>query len=157
MLKAQLRHPGFGAMAEIIIWHAAKGNRAPLQDIAITAPQARAAIDGALRKGWPAVIHIEFADANYNDKYEQEMTKTGDVCEDTEILINGVLATLADLRVGESVRGQVRVEGKEPNKELRELTVLRIIVDRPATIATPPHASVAATGSADNRKAQDRP
>ena len=93
----------------------------------------------------------------YNEKYEQEMTKTGDVCEDTEILINGVLATLADLRVGESVRGQVRVEGKEPNKELRELTVLRIIVDRPATIATPPHASVAATGSADNRKAQDRP
>ena len=75
MLKAQLRHPGFGAMAEIIIWHAAKGNRAPLQDIAITAPQARAAIDGALRKGWPAIIHIEFADANYNDKYEHFMAE----------------------------------------------------------------------------------
>ena len=90
----------------------------------------------------------------YNEKYEQEMTKTGDVCEDTEILINGVLATLADLRVGESVRGQVRVEGKEPK---RRLTVLRIIVDRPATIATPPPASIAATSLDDHKESQDHP
>ena len=75
MLKAQLEHPGFGAMAEIIIWHAAKGDRAPLQDIAIAAPQAQAAIKDALKKGWPAVIHIEFADADRNHKYEHFMAE----------------------------------------------------------------------------------
>jgi|GEM_PF-864094 len=75
----------------------------------------------------------------YNEKHKREMTDTGEVAEETEILINGALATLADIRVGEHVRGQVRVEGKG---EQRKLTALRIVVERPTTEVQP-----ATTGS----------
>ena len=64
----------------------------------------------------------------FSEKHQRDMTDTGEVNDNTEILINGALATLADIRVGEHIRGEVRVEGKGSQ---RKLTALRIAVDRP--------------------------
>ena len=45
----------------------------------------------------------------YREKQGQEVDVTGEVTEETEILINGVLAKLSDVRVGELAEGTVRV------------------------------------------------
>lgn len=66
--------------------------------------------------------------AYYNDKQQQETLGTGKVTPETEIMINGAAATLADLRVGDRVRGQVRIEKKG---ERRIQIAVKIHVDRP--------------------------
>ena len=63
LLKKQLGMPEFKAMAEINLWHAQKGNKAPLQEVAASGPQAQAAINAAINKGWPVVLHYEFRGA----------------------------------------------------------------------------------------------
>lgn len=62
-LEKQLRAPGFGALAEVILWHARKGKRAPQWIVALDAPQVKAALDAALKRRWPFIAHIEFAAA----------------------------------------------------------------------------------------------
>ena len=47
-------------MGEIILAHAAKGRRAPEVNVAASAPQVEAAIQRAIAKGWPVVLHYEF-------------------------------------------------------------------------------------------------
>ncbi len=69
----------------------------------------------------------------YSKKQEQEITGTGAVTENTEIMINGAIATLRDLREGERIRGEVRIEGKGDRKER---IILKIIVDRPRPLGT---------------------
>jgi len=63
LLRAQEHLPQFAAMAEIILWHAAKGNVAPKWVIPASSPQVRAALDIAFQRGWPVVLHYEFAAA----------------------------------------------------------------------------------------------
>ncbi len=82
----------------------------------------------------------------YNEKQGRDVSGTGEVVEETEILINGALATLADIRVGEFARGQVRVEGKG-QQERR--TALRIIVERPVVDADDP-SKMSEPSNADN-------
>ena len=60
-LKKQMRMPGFGAMAEVIMWHAQKGNKAPEVVVPPDDKRVRLALKGAKGKGWPFIIHIEFA------------------------------------------------------------------------------------------------
>jgi predicted TIM-barrel fold metal-dependent hydrolase len=63
-LKKQLADPTFGAMAEAILWHAEKGRGVAAEVILLPSePQVRTALAGALAKGWPFVVHIEFATA----------------------------------------------------------------------------------------------
>ncbi len=69
--------------------------------------------------------------AYYSEKQQQDVLGTGRVTPETEIMINGAAATLADLRVGDRVRGQVRVEKKG---ERRTLIALKIHVDRPIPV-----------------------
>ena len=59
-LGKQLKSEQFGAMAELLMFHARKGNKAP--EVAVYPDDRRIlfALDGALRRGWPLVIHIEF-------------------------------------------------------------------------------------------------
>lgn len=64
----------------------------------------------------------------YSEEHKQEMEGTGDVTPETEILIDGAVATLRDIREGDHVRGEVRVE-KVDGK--RKQTVIRIHVQRP--------------------------
>jgi len=68
--------------------------------------------------------------AYFSEKQKQEITGTAQVTKETEIMIDGAAATLKDLRDGERVRGEVRVE-KKGGKRVQ--TVLKIHVERPKT------------------------
>lgn len=61
MLKNQLNMDGFGAMAEVIMFHAQKGNKAPKVVVPPNDKRVQTALNGALRNGWPFIVHIEFA------------------------------------------------------------------------------------------------
>ncbi len=63
----------------------------------------------------------------HSEKHGQEITGTGLVTRETEIMINGIIARLQNLREGERIRGEVRVE-KKRGKKIQ--TVLKIYVDR---------------------------
>jgi len=66
----------------------------------------------------------------YSEKHKQDMLGAGLVTRETEIMINGAMAKLKDLREGDRVRGEVRVEGK--GKQKRQIA-LKIYVDRPTS------------------------
>ena len=63
----------------------------------------------------------------YTDKKQQSITGIGEVTAETEIMVNGAAAKLKDIREGDHVRGQVRIEKK--SKERRQIAV-SIHVDR---------------------------
>ena len=63
----------------------------------------------------------------YSDSQGQEVVGTGMVTRETEIMINGVISRLNDIREGERVRGQVRVNKKSRENEQ---IALKIHVDR---------------------------
>ena len=67
----------------------------------------------------------------YSDKHAGEVTGTGLVTKKTEIMINGAIAQLRDLREGERVNGEVRID-KKGNE--RTLTALKIYVTRSTTV-----------------------
>lgn len=64
----------------------------------------------------------------FSEKHGQEMLGTGLVTSETEIMINGAVAKLADLREGDRIRGDVRVDTKKGKKRQ---VALKIYVDRP--------------------------
>lgn len=64
----------------------------------------------------------------YSEKHGQEMIGLGLITTETEIMINGAVAKLRDLREGDHVRGEVRVEKKGGEKKQ---VALKIYVDRP--------------------------
>ena len=63
----------------------------------------------------------------FSEKHNQEMLGTGTITKDTEIMISGVLARLKDIRLGEHVRGEVRIQKK---REKKERIALKIYIDR---------------------------
>lgn len=73
MLGGQLSNSEFGAMAEVLVWHARKGDKAPEIVIELGAPQVQAALAAALERGWPFIPHIEFAAANEAGDYDRFM------------------------------------------------------------------------------------
>ena len=73
LLKKQMQMPSFGGMAEIIMWHAKKGNKAPEWNIPPDAQQVQAALKGALKKSWPFIIHIEFAASRSAETFMTKM------------------------------------------------------------------------------------
>ncbi len=67
----------------------------------------------------------------YNEKQGQDMLGEGLITKETEIMINGVVSTLKDLREGDRVRGEVRIEKVG---DTRVQTALKITVDRPKPV-----------------------
>lgn len=65
----------------------------------------------------------------YNEKQKQQQIGVGIVDRQTDIRVNGASATLADVRVGDRVRGDVRV-AKVKNTTVQ--TVVKIQIDRAA-------------------------
>ncbi len=65
----------------------------------------------------------------YSEKNKQEMIRSGLVSKETEIMINGAIAKLTDLREGDRIRSEVRVDKKNKKKTP---TALKIYVDRAA-------------------------
>ncbi|MGH7198685.1 MAG: hypothetical protein ACREH5_08120 [Candidatus Omnitrophota bacterium] len=66
--------------------------------------------------------------AFFSEKQKQEITGIAQVTKETEIMIDGAAATFKDLREGERIRGEVRVDKKG---EKKVQTVLKIHVERP--------------------------
>ncbi len=64
----------------------------------------------------------------YSEKHKQEVLGTAVVTKDTEIMIDGTVASLKDVREGEYVRGEVRIDKKGDE---RIHTVLKITIERP--------------------------
>jgi hypothetical protein len=56
----QLKTGAFGAIGEALVYHAAKGNKAPEWTVLPTDQQFRHVIDVARQNGWPVITHIEF-------------------------------------------------------------------------------------------------
>jgi len=63
LLGSQLRNPIFKAMAEAILYHAQKGNKAPEIIVEIDSPPSIAVLDATLERGWPFIAHYELAAA----------------------------------------------------------------------------------------------
>ena len=63
----------------------------------------------------------------YNDKQKQEVSGVGQVTAETEIMIDGAVAILKDLKDGDTVRGEVRVE-KKGGKKIQ--SIVKIHADR---------------------------
>lgn len=63
----------------------------------------------------------------FNEKQSKEVLGSAIVTADTEIMINGALAKLSDLREGDRIRGKVRVEKKGGRNTQ---TVLQMRVNR---------------------------
>lgn len=59
-LEEQLAEPEFKAMAELILTHNQKGNRADEVYLPAAAPQVQAAVGAAKARQWPVVLHYEF-------------------------------------------------------------------------------------------------
>lgn len=59
-INKQLKLSQVGAISEILIYHAEKGDRAPEIYSAFESPQVKIVIDAAIKKNWPLIIHIEF-------------------------------------------------------------------------------------------------
>ena len=66
-LDKQINQGGFGAMAEVLIWHAEKYHHtksAPVAPKVVSSPASpnvRVALNKVVTKGWPFIAHIEFA------------------------------------------------------------------------------------------------
>ncbi|MCU7966736.1 MAG: hypothetical protein KZQ74_05995 [gamma proteobacterium symbiont of Bathyaustriella thionipta] len=60
MLKQQVTSGQYFAMAETLLYHAKKGNKAPEYDVKPDDKRVVTALNYAIDKGWPFVIHIEF-------------------------------------------------------------------------------------------------
>lgn len=67
----------------------------------------------------------------YSESQQQDVIGTGRVTPETQIIIDGVVSKLQDVRPGDQVRGEVRVEKKG---EERKRIALKIYVDRPQQI-----------------------
>jgi len=66
----------------------------------------------------------------YSEKHNQDALGTALITPETEVLIDGVIATVKEIHLGERVRGDVRVD-KKGNKKTQ--TVVKIYVTRPKT------------------------
>ncbi len=67
----------------------------------------------------------------YSEKQSQDVVGIGEITKETEIMINGAVAKLSELRKGERVRGEVRIEKKGDKKTQ---VALKIYVNRPKPV-----------------------
>jgi predicted TIM-barrel fold metal-dependent hydrolase len=73
LLEKQVNMKGYGAMAEFLMYHSRKGNRAPEIVVYPDDKRVQTALRYALDRKWPFVIHIEFAAAGC--PYDEFMSK----------------------------------------------------------------------------------
>lgn len=69
-LKKQVMSGRFAAMAELLVFHAQKGDKADEVRIGLDDRRVQAALDYAIDQGWPFVVHIEFASLQGADRDE---------------------------------------------------------------------------------------
>lgn len=67
-LSKQLNSGRFNAMAELLLYHAQKGDLANEVMILPDDERVKAAFEGAKKYGWPLILHIEFASLSGNQR-----------------------------------------------------------------------------------------
>ncbi len=67
-IRAQVNSGRFGAMAEMLLYHARKGNKAPEVRAYPDDDRVWFALDAASERGWPFVVHIEFASLSPSER-----------------------------------------------------------------------------------------
>jgi len=72
-MEKQFSMPGFGAVSEVIMWHAQKGNKAPEVVVPPDDKRVHTVLAGAMAKGWPFIIHIEFAASRSPKSFMKKM------------------------------------------------------------------------------------
>ncbi|MBT4699886.1 MAG: amidohydrolase family protein [Rhodospirillaceae bacterium] len=65
LLRKQTEMDQFRGMAEVILWHAEKGDKAPEWSVPVKSPQVQAALKIALERKWPFIPHYEFGSAGF--------------------------------------------------------------------------------------------
>jgi predicted TIM-barrel fold metal-dependent hydrolase len=60
-LKKRVRSGRFSAIAELLVFHAQKGNKAERVQVAVNDKRVLKTLEYAKERGWPLVLHIEFA------------------------------------------------------------------------------------------------
>ena len=73
-LRKQVESGKFGAIAELLVFHAQKGDKAEQVKISLDDRRVQTALKYAIDQGWPFVVHIEFASlkgAERNDYMQQ--------------------------------------------------------------------------------------
>jgi hypothetical protein len=61
IVKKQFATEKYHAIAEVLLYHAKKGNKAPEVIVYPNEKKVQFALNYAIEKGWPFVVHIEFA------------------------------------------------------------------------------------------------
>ena len=61
MISRQLDAEGYIGAAEILIYHAQKGSKAPRVVVGLSDRRFTTLLNASKRRGWPVIIHIEFA------------------------------------------------------------------------------------------------
>lgn len=76
-IDQQLDSGKFSAMAEILLYHAQKGNKAPEVVVYPNDERVQYALEAAIGRSWPFVIHIEFASlvGSRNGRFMSAMEK----------------------------------------------------------------------------------
>jgi len=76
-LSKQVQSGKFGAMAELLVFHAQKGNKADEVKLNLDDKRVQTALNYAKQQGWPFVVHIEFAALSPADRenYLQQLNK----------------------------------------------------------------------------------
>lgn len=73
----RLRNEGhdsqYHALSEVMIFHQQKGDKAPEIIVGLDSPYAKTALEIALDRNWPLVIHIEFGFARNTGRYAGQM------------------------------------------------------------------------------------
>lgn len=67
-LRKRVKSGHYEGMAEILIYHAQKGNKADEVDVPLTDPRVDAVLQACLEQGWPMYLHIEFASLHGNKR-----------------------------------------------------------------------------------------
>lgn len=70
----------------------------------------------------------------YSEKQKAEMPVTIELTEETEVMINGVLAKFEDVRTGETAEGTVLVEKRDGK---RHFVATRVKIERAETLTAP--------------------
>lgn len=67
----------------------------------------------------------------FSERQGRDVPGTGMVTKETEIMINGVVSKLSDVRLGDRVLGEVRLD-KQGDRRVQ--TALKIVIDRPKPV-----------------------
>lgn len=76
-LKKQVMSGKYGAMAELLVFHAQKGDKAEQVKMSLDDQRVQAALKYAKQEDWPFVVHIEFASLKGAERvdYMQQLNK----------------------------------------------------------------------------------